>query len=70
VDVIDRAGRIESRLCCHPHIWCPNEDTLAAQLLHLQHDEDAFVRMANAHPAPDIGQIVLPALLGEEHARR
>lgn len=62
VDVVDRRGMIESRLCCHPAVWCPDQDTMAAQLLHIQHNEDDFVRRANYHAPPDRGQQVLQPL--------
>lgn len=50
VDVLDNTGNVLHRLCAHPHIWTPDEDVMLAQLLHLQHDDDAFCRVANLHP--------------------
>jgi hypothetical protein len=62
VDVIGRDGRIQHRLCAHPSVDVPNADTMLAQKLHLELDDDAFVRVANRHAAYDNARPVLPAL--------
>ena len=41
--------RATHRLCCHCADGVPLYDHLLAQKLHLQYDEDAFLRMANRH---------------------
>lgn len=63
VDVIGRDGHIESRLCAHPGIWTPDPDVMLAQLLHLQHDDDAFCRTANVHEVLSNEGRILPPLL-------
>jgi len=62
VDVIGRNGHIESRLCAHPGVWTPEADVVLAQLLHLQHDDDAFCRTANVHHVLTQEGQILPAL--------
>ncbi len=42
-----RDGRATDRYCIHPTELVPNEDTMLAQKLLLDHDEDAFLRIAN-----------------------
>ncbi len=51
IEVLHR-NRVTRRLCAHPHNVheLPIEDTLAAQLLHLRHNEQEFLRGANVHP--------------------
>lgn len=64
IDVINREGRVEERLCAHPGVACPDSDTVTAQLLHLQADEEGFWRKANRHGPPwDNHGAVLPALM-------
>jgi hypothetical protein len=63
VDVIGPNGHIESRLCAHPGIWTPDPDVMLAQLLHLQHDDDAFCRTANVHEVLSNEGRILPPLL-------
>jgi hypothetical protein len=43
--------RVTHRLCCHCADGIPIYDHLLAQKIHLQFDEDAFLRMANRHAA-------------------
>lgn len=42
-----RDGRPTDRYCIHPGELVPNEDTMLAQKLMLETDEDAFLRIAN-----------------------
>jgi hypothetical protein len=63
IDVIGPNGHIESRLCAHPGIWTPDPDVMLAQLLHLQHDDDAFCRTANVHEVLSNEGRILPPLL-------
>lgn len=50
VDVMEK-GRVLHRLCAHPDVQCPDDDTRLAQKLMLEHMEDAFIGRANVHPA-------------------
>jgi hypothetical protein len=61
VDVIDKDGRVSHRLCAHPAPSIPDPDTMLAQKLMLEHDDEAFLRVANRHEAYDRAQ-VLPAM--------
>lgn len=47
VDRLDEAGQPIERLCAHPAVACPDEDTMLVQKLHLEHDEEDFYRIAN-----------------------
>lgn len=47
VELLDAQGRVVERLCAHPAIYCPDEDTMLAQKLALEADEAAFYRVAN-----------------------
>jgi len=49
VTLIEDGKRIKT-LCAHPRPAVPNEDTMLAQILMLQTDEQAFLKMANASP--------------------
>lgn len=62
VDVIDRAGRVTHRLCAHPAPLIPDCDTLVAQKLMLEHDDEAFTRIANRHSYNGGPTPVAPAL--------
>lgn len=63
VDVVNRDGRISHRYCAHPEECVPNPDTMLAQKLMLESDEDAFARIANRHSDYGAsGAPVLPAL--------
>lgn len=50
VDVIDRQGMITARLCIHPIESVPDSDTMLAQKLMIEHDEQEFNRVANRTP--------------------
>lgn len=52
VDVVNAAGRIDYRLCAHPAMDVPDCDTMLAQKIMLELDEDNFMRIANRHQAP------------------
>lgn len=45
--MIDGGGRIIEQICIHPTIDCPDEDTMLAQKLMLETDEDYFLKTAN-----------------------
>ncbi len=62
IDVIDKKGRVEHRLCAHPNEWVPDPDTNLAQKLMLEHDEEGFHRIANRHASFDRNTAVLEAL--------
>lgn len=47
VDRVDASGRVLNKFCIHPIIACPDEDTMLAQKLMLEHDEEKFLRTAN-----------------------
>lgn len=47
IDVVNRDGVIEARLCAHPVEQVPDADTMLAQKLWLEHDDRAFEGMAN-----------------------
>lgn len=52
---LDERGEIIMAICAHPAMWdeaggyLPTEDVLAAQALHLIHDDVAFLHRANVH---------------------
>lgn len=55
IDVLRPEGGIAHRLCGHPSdLSMPVEDVMLAQLIHLRHDEDGFLRVANRHAAPGL----------------
>lgn len=62
IDVIDKKGRVEHRLCAHPNEWLPDPDTNLAQKLMLENDEEGFFKVANRHPSFDRNAVVLEAL--------
>lgn len=62
IDVIERDGRVKHRLCAHP-LAVPAHDTLVAQKLWLENDDEAFARVANVHPYTGGPAPVAPALL-------
>lgn len=62
IDVVNRDGFIDHRLCVHPVEDVPDFDTMLAQKLMLEHDETGLVRVANRHQSIN-AQRVLPALL-------
>jgi hypothetical protein len=62
VDVVNEQGILTHRLCAHPRAQVPDCDTMLAQKLMLEHDEHAFVRRANVHPALSGHQRVMEPL--------
>jgi len=51
IDVLN-GDKVAHRLCCHLGDYgVPEEDHLVAQLLHLRHDEAAFLQTAHRHAA-------------------
>lgn len=62
VDVVNEQGILTHRLCAHPGAQVPDCDTMLAQKLMLEHDEHAFVRRANVHPALSGHQRVMEPL--------
>lgn len=40
-------GKPVAKYCAHPELWTPDGDTLVAQMLMLQTDEAAFLKIAN-----------------------
>lgn len=57
VDVLDAQGNVVDRLCAHPAMNVPDQDTMVAQKVMLECDEAVFLRMANRH-GPPFGQRV------------
>lgn len=51
VDVVSKEGRVTHALCAHPMIAVPDFDTMLAQKLALETDDESFCRTANRHPA-------------------
>lgn len=49
VDAIDKSGKVKHRLCAHPNVMLPNCDTMLAQKLLLEDNQDSFMRIANKH---------------------
>lgn len=47
VEQVDQNGKRLKTLCIHPDISCPDEDTMLAQKLLLESEEDQFLRIAN-----------------------
>lgn len=48
VERVDQEGRRLRRYCIHPVMACPDEDTMLTQKLWLEHNEELFLRTANA----------------------
>lgn len=61
IDVVCPKGKVEHRLCIHPRDDVPDCDTLVAQKLMIEADEDLVLRVANQHHPHETGR-VLPAL--------
>lgn len=61
IDVIDRSGLVTGRLCAYPSHTIPDCDTMLAQKLMLETDEDAFLRVAIPHGTIN-REMALPAL--------
>lgn len=49
VELLDDKGKSVGRFCAHPGAYVPDPDAWLAQMLALQTDEDAFLRVANVH---------------------
>jgi len=49
---LDEAGNRILKFCAHPRIACPNEDTMLAQKLILEADEEGFLAIANRSAGP------------------
>lgn len=47
VQEVDQSGRVIKHFCAHPSMMCPDEDTMLAQKLMLEAEEEAFLRIAN-----------------------
>jgi hypothetical protein len=47
VEMLSEQGQAVERLCCHPGIDCPDEDTMLVQKLALETDEETFRQVAN-----------------------
>lgn len=47
VEQVDASGRRLKKFCIHPQIDCPDEDTMLAQKLWLETQEDRFLQVAN-----------------------
>ena len=47
IEVIDKGGNITHRLCAHPVESVPDYDTMLAQKLFLEHNEEEFLRVAH-----------------------
>ena len=47
VDRVDAAGHVLETYCIHPRISCPEEDTMLAQKLMLECQEETFLDVAN-----------------------
>lgn len=62
IDVVDKEGFITARLCAHPVLCVPDSDTMLAQKLMLEHDEAAFLKVANRTPITRGERRILEAL--------
>lgn len=51
IHVLDDNGKTKHRLCFHPEISCPDFDTMLAQKLVLENNEDYALQIANRHAA-------------------
>ena len=47
VEVVDSLKRVKQKLCAHPQISCPDEDTMLAQKVMIEHMENQFRDVAN-----------------------
>jgi hypothetical protein len=50
IELLDEAGRPIKKLCAHPGEYVPDADTMLAQKLMLETDEEAFLKLANHTP--------------------
>jgi hypothetical protein len=62
IDVVDKRGKVSHRLCAYPGEPIPQADTMLAQKLWLEGNEDEFLRVAITHQALQANEQVLPAL--------
>ena len=46
IDILENR-KVVKRLCAHPEIDCPNEDTMLIQKIMLEHNEQHFLNVAN-----------------------
>lgn len=49
VEVLEANNTVKHRLCAHPGASVPDFDTMLAQKLMLENQEDEFLRLANIH---------------------
>lgn len=47
VELVDARKRVKQKLCAHPQIGCPDEDTMLVQKVMIEHMEDHFRDIAN-----------------------
>ena len=47
VEMLDKFKNMKQRLCAHPGIYCPDEDTMLSQKIMLENMEDNFREIAN-----------------------
>lgn len=47
VQLIDQGGKVLRTYCGHPQEYVPDEDTMLAQKLLLEHEEERFLKLAN-----------------------
>lgn len=50
IELLDASGKPVEKLCAHPRDYIPDADTMLAQKLMLETDEEAFLKMANHTP--------------------
>lgn len=50
IELLDEAGKPIKKLCAHPIAYVPDADTMLAQKLMLETDEEAFLKLANHTP--------------------
>jgi hypothetical protein len=67
VRAVDVRGKEIMAICAHPEMWdgdgyLPTEDVLAAQALHLMHDDSTFLSKANIHRGDPRSLALVPAL--------
>lgn len=64
VDVVDRHGRLDHRLCFHPDELLPVSDVMLVQKLMLEDDEKDVRKIANVHQVDYAAhrELILPAL--------
>ena len=47
IELVDEQGKVVKRLCAHPSEMIPDADTMLAQKLMLETDEESFLKIAN-----------------------